>query len=276
MPSPWPFLDHPGPLPFAHRGGAGDWPENTMPAFEGAVALGYRYVETDVHVTADGVLLAFHDDRLDRVTNRTGVISELPYREVRQARVDGREPIPLLEDLLGTCPRRSGSTSTPSTTARSTPLAEVLRRTGSIDRVCVGVVLRSSGSAVLRRRLGPAPVHLARAEGHRPAARCGPSAFPPAGSRRRAPRCRTGIRACQLVDRRFVDAAHASGPAGPRVDDRRPRRDDRAARPRRRRDHDRPAGGAPRRARATAASGSPDGVTAPGALSRAARAGRRG
>src|SRR4029078_4861859 len=72
MRSPWPFLAHPGPLAFAHRGGAGNWPENTMPAFEGAVSLRYLFVETDVHVTADGVLLAFHDDRLDRVTNRTG------------------------------------------------------------------------------------------------------------------------------------------------------------------------------------------------------------
>ena len=99
------FLDHPGPIPFAHRGGAGDWPENTMPAFAGAVALGYRYVETDAHVTADGVVLAFHDDRLDRVTDRTGTIAELPWREVREARVDGVEPIPLLEDLLGEWPQ---------------------------------------------------------------------------------------------------------------------------------------------------------------------------
>ncbi len=83
-PSSKPFLDHPGPIPFAHRGGAGDWPENTMPAFEGAVALGYRYVETDVHVTSDGVLLAFHDDRLDRVTDASGVVLDLPWSARRQ------------------------------------------------------------------------------------------------------------------------------------------------------------------------------------------------
>jgi glycerophosphoryl diester phosphodiesterase len=98
------FLDHPGPIPFAHRGGAGEWPENTMPAFEGAVRLGYRYVETDVHVTSDGALLAFHDDVLDRVTDHEGDIAKLPWEVVRTARVGGREPIPLLEELLGTFP----------------------------------------------------------------------------------------------------------------------------------------------------------------------------
>ena len=75
-----------------------------MPAFEHAVGLGYRYLETDVHATVDGVLLAFHDDRLDRVTDRQGEIAALPHAEVAAARVDGREPIPLLEDLLGSFP----------------------------------------------------------------------------------------------------------------------------------------------------------------------------
>ncbi len=131
------YLDHPGPIPFAHRGGAGDWPENTMPAFAGAVALGYRYVETDVHVTADGVLLAFHDDRLDRVTDRAGVIAELPYAEVARARVDGREAIPKFEDLLGAWPELRVNVD-PKHDAAVEPLIAAIRRTGAVDRVGIG------------------------------------------------------------------------------------------------------------------------------------------
>src|SRR5690606_8491342 len=96
--------EHDGFFAFAHRGNAAHCPENTMRAFESAVRLGYRYLETDVHVTRDGVLLAFHDHVLDRVTDRTGRIGALTWSEVRQARVGGLEPIPLLEDVLGTWP----------------------------------------------------------------------------------------------------------------------------------------------------------------------------
>jgi glycerophosphoryl diester phosphodiesterase len=131
------FLRWPGPVAFAHRGGASEVPENTMPAFEHAVRLGYRYVETDVHATADGVLLAFHDDVLDRVTDRTGVISELPWRTVAEARVDGLEPIPLFEDLLGAFPDLRVNID-PKHDAAVEPLAEVLRRCGAVDRVCIG------------------------------------------------------------------------------------------------------------------------------------------
>ncbi|MGQ0616704.1 MAG: glycerophosphodiester phosphodiesterase [Acidimicrobiia bacterium] len=147
------FLDWPVPIPFAHRGGASEAPENTLPAFEYAVGLGYRYVETDVHVTADGVLVAFHDEVLDRVTDRTGVLAELSYSSVREARVDGREPIPLLEDLLGSWPELRVNIDAKADAAVDA-LAEVVRRSGAVDRVCVGAF---SDARVERSRalLGP-------------------------------------------------------------------------------------------------------------------------
>ena len=74
-----------------------------MRAFENAVELGYRYVETDVHTTSDGVVVAFHDDYLDRVTDRQGKICDLAWSEVGSARVAG-EGIPLLEDILTAWP----------------------------------------------------------------------------------------------------------------------------------------------------------------------------
>lgn len=131
------YLDWPGPIPWAHRGGASEVAENTMASFQYAVDLGYRYIETDVHVTSDGVLLAFHDDILDRVTDRTGVIGELPWSVVGQARVDGTEPIPLLEDVLGAWPAVRLNID-PKHDAAVEALVEALRRCGAVDRVCVG------------------------------------------------------------------------------------------------------------------------------------------
>ena len=93
---------------FAHRGGATYEPnlyrENSLHAFKEAVALGYRYLETDVHATRDGVLLAFHDRVLDRVTDHTGAIAELTYAEIADARIHGLDPIPRLSELLAEFP----------------------------------------------------------------------------------------------------------------------------------------------------------------------------
>jgi len=147
------FLDHIGPIPFAHRGGAGDWPENTLPAFEGAVALGYQYVETDVHVTSDGVLCAFHDERLDRVTDRTGLIREQTWAEVSRARVDGLEPIPRLEDLLSTWPDLRVNID-PKHDSAVDALAATLRAADAVERVCIGS-FSDARIARLRELLGP-------------------------------------------------------------------------------------------------------------------------
>jgi glycerophosphoryl diester phosphodiesterase len=132
----WSFLDWEGPIPVAHRGGAGEQPENTMSAFAAAVGMGYRYVETDVHATADGVLLAFHDHTLDRVTDRTGEIGALPYAEVRQARVGG-EAIPRLEEVLSTWPDVRVHIDAKHLAAAA-PLVAAIDRTATHDRVCIG------------------------------------------------------------------------------------------------------------------------------------------
>jgi glycerophosphoryl diester phosphodiesterase len=159
-----PYLDHPGPLAFAHRGGIIGAPENSLAAFAQAVALGYRYLETDVHATSDGVLVAFHDSRLDRVTDRTGAIAELPWDTVRQARIDGTEPIPLLEELLEAFPEARFNIDVKAEPA-ILPLVEAIRRADAWDRVCVGgfsdsrlAAVRAAAGPRLATSLGPREV----------------------------------------------------------------------------------------------------------------------
>ncbi len=132
-----PYLRHRGPLAIAHRGGAGAHPENTERAFRHAVELGFTHLETDVHVTSDGVAVAFHDDALDRVTDGTGLIAELPWSEVRRALVGGTDPICRLDDLLSEFPDTRFNLD-PKHDEAVEPLCEILRRTGAISRVCVG------------------------------------------------------------------------------------------------------------------------------------------
>ena len=132
-----PYLEWPGPIAFAHRGGASDNPENTMPAFEHAVGLGYTYLETDVHATADGVLVAFHDPDLSRTCGRPGTIESLTWREVAAARVDGREPIPRFEDLIGAFPDARFNIDCKADGAVQ-PLVDAVRRLDCLDRICVG------------------------------------------------------------------------------------------------------------------------------------------
>ncbi len=151
------YLDGNAPRAFAHRGWhTGDLAgfENTAAAFAEAVAQGYRYLETDVHVTADGKLLAFHDHFLDRVTDAKGRIAALDWDQVKKARIGGREPIPLFEDLLGDFPEARFNIDPKSDRAVG-PLVDALRRTNALDRVCIGAFSDRRLQAV-RAALGPA------------------------------------------------------------------------------------------------------------------------
>ena len=138
------YLDEAAPggvLAFAHRGGAYhpeiEGLENTLAAFKHAVALGYDYLETDVHVTSDGVLLAFHDAVLDRVTDQQGAIADLTFDEVRHAMVGGREQVPTLAQLFDEFPVARFNIDIKS--AGAVPvLAEFLEQREAWDRVLVG------------------------------------------------------------------------------------------------------------------------------------------
>ncbi|MDN4473191.1 glycerophosphodiester phosphodiesterase family protein [Demequina zhanjiangensis] len=137
MPDRHPYLGEPGSIvALAHRGFSREGLENSMKAFQAAVDLGFRYVETDAHGTSDGIAIALHDSSLDRTTDRSGEVSALPAREVRGARIGGVEAVPLLEDVLGTWPELHVNIDVKAVSGIR-PVAEAIERTASHDRVCV-------------------------------------------------------------------------------------------------------------------------------------------
>ena len=83
------LLDRPRPLIMAHRGDAVHAPENSPAAFDLALQAGADVIETDLWLTADGVLVCHHDRTLERTTDRNGAIPELALDQVKEARVTG-------------------------------------------------------------------------------------------------------------------------------------------------------------------------------------------
>ncbi|MDH6626018.1 glycerophosphoryl diester phosphodiesterase [Streptomyces sp. LBL] len=204
-----PYLDHPGPIAFAHRGGAADGLENTTSQFRRAIEAGYRYLETDVHATTDRRLVAFHDATLDRVTDGAGRIADLPWAEVRRARVAGREPVPLFEELLETFPGVRWNVDVKAEPALL-PFLELIERTNSWDRICLGSFAEAR-AARAQRLAGP---RLATSYGTRGVLNLRLRSWGlPAAVRRSAvaaqvPEAQSGI---QVVDHRFLRTAHTLG-----------------------------------------------------------------
>lgn len=138
------YLDEGPPgkiIALAHRGGAlhpdNVGIENTLSAFRQAAGLGYIYLETDVHATRDGVLVAFHDDRLDRLTDGVGTVTDLSYAEVVTARIAGQHHVPTMAELLEALPDARFNIDLKSDGAVE-PLVDLINTTESWDRVLVG------------------------------------------------------------------------------------------------------------------------------------------
>jgi glycerophosphoryl diester phosphodiesterase len=201
-------------LALAHRGGARHPDllglENTMAAFEHAVALGYTHLETDVHATRDGRLLAFHDDVLERVTTSVGRVAETSYEEVRTALIGGREPIPLMSDLLEHFPDTFFNIDLKSDAADE-GLAALVERTRAHDRVCVGAfnerrlrAFRRRTSRPVATSYGPIGVSLSRYAPRLLAERL----LHGRGDALQVPHRHRGLR---IVTETFVARAHAAG-----------------------------------------------------------------
>jgi glycerophosphoryl diester phosphodiesterase len=206
VPARFPFLDAPTPLAISHRGSSPDGLENTLAAVEQVVRLGYRYLETDVRISRDGVLLLMHDPTLDRVTDRTGRIAELPWAELSRALVGGREPVARVDDLLGGWPDLRVNLHL-KVDGAAIPLADAIRRTGALDRVSVGAFpdrwvakVRAAAGPGLCTALGIRGVLALRVASYRRVA----PLRPPAGCVQVPPR----VGSIDLVDRRFMFAAH--------------------------------------------------------------------
>ncbi|MEE6273394.1 glycerophosphodiester phosphodiesterase [Georgenia sp. MJ206] len=141
-----PYLDQPGPIALAHRGGGAETPENSRAAVEGTLALGYRYLETDVRATADGVVVLHHDARLERTTDGEGPISARTWADVARLRdASGRRPVRLDEVLADFGGLRLNIDAKDDGVVA--PLLRVIDEAGAHERVC----LASFSDARLRR-----------------------------------------------------------------------------------------------------------------------------
>lgn len=204
------YLDTPAPLAFAHRGGAAAGDENTAAAFERAVTLGFRYVETDVHATADGVAVVFHDATLERLTGRPGRIADLRLTDLATVRIGGAATIPTLAEVLDAWPQIRFNIDVKADTG-VTPAVEAIRKAAATDRV----LLASFSDARLARLRHLAGPSVATSVGTRTVARLRLASL--TGRRVNLPATAAAIQVppahgrIPLVDRRFVALAHRLG-----------------------------------------------------------------
>jgi glycerophosphoryl diester phosphodiesterase len=143
----------PAPLAIAHRGGAGLAPENTLEAFTRSYALGVRYLETDVRMTADGQLIAFHDATLGRMTPERGLVRSRTLAELVRMPVFGGGRVLPLGRMLDEFPQAYFAIDIKDPAA-VTPLAALLRSADAVHRVCAAA-MRGSWLTDLREQAGP-------------------------------------------------------------------------------------------------------------------------
>ena len=142
------------PLVFAHRGGGGLYPENTLGAFRYSAEMGVDVLELDVHATSDGVLVVMHDGDVARTTDGSGRVNQMTLAELKKLDAgfhftpdDGKTfpfrgqgiTVPTLQEIFDALPDKTFNVepkqAEPSVTK---PLCEILRARKMTDKVIVG------------------------------------------------------------------------------------------------------------------------------------------
>jgi glycerophosphoryl diester phosphodiesterase len=223
-----PYLTLRRPWLVAHRGGAALAPENTLAAFGGAARLGADAFELDVHLTADGEVIVFHDEETERLTGEAGTIETRTLAEVRTLDAGfsftpdagrsypwrGRGVVPpTLRELLRAHPRiRMNVEAKTADPALARAMVEVVRTEGAVDRVCLGSQQDEQGERL--RSLLPEACHFlpeGPATCHVMAARAPGATGCPAGWDVADLPYRVGETDVVILDRPTIDALHRAG-----------------------------------------------------------------
>jgi glycerophosphoryl diester phosphodiesterase len=209
------------PVAIAHRGSRVLWPENTETSFQGAYELGYRHFETDLHLTADGAVVCFHDPTVDRTTDSTGPVESLTLAQLqslnagfRHGTSDGyryRETgtrVPTLGWLLTTFPDTSVVVDL-KCDGLAEPLADLINELEAHERLIVGsfsdarvAEFRAITKGKVATSVGPTAARMWVL-----ASRVGRGA----GRDADALQLPTHLRGVRVVDEKLVRAAHNAG-----------------------------------------------------------------
>jgi glycerophosphoryl diester phosphodiesterase len=117
-------------LRIGHRGAAGHAPENTLAAIQRGIDLGVDFVEIDVRCTADGVLVALHDETVNRTTDGRGRVDRLSIRDVQKLNAGNGEHIPTLEEVLSVTGDKTGLMLELKVTGIARMTVEAVRKAG--------------------------------------------------------------------------------------------------------------------------------------------------
>jgi glycerophosphoryl diester phosphodiesterase len=150
----YPFLDSAVPLAIPHRGGAGESAENTWTAFERVVDMGFRYIETDVRATSDGVAVAVHDDVVCLSDGRRPKIKGLTFDDITAIELSDGRGIPRLDDVLRRWPEVCFNIDIKDWHALG-PTVRAVKETSAVNRVCIAS-FSDLRTGLARRRLGRA------------------------------------------------------------------------------------------------------------------------